>query len=198
MPHPSTVLFVWLAAVIGIQYLDPLGMFVLAAALSCSGRSVVGKWLRFVLRARWLLLTLWLVFAYNTPGEALLDLAWAPTYEGMIEACLHAVRLLLMLGCLAWLFAQLSYDQLVSGLWWLLRPLRHLGFDTERFVVRLSLVLENLQAQPEKGVWRQMLDVGHETVGGPEVLHLSLPLWAARDSLWLALALLVLAGVVVL
>ena len=72
-------------------------------------------------RARWLLLTLWLILAYNTAGEAYADIPWAPTYEGLSEASLHAVRLIVMLGCLSWLFVRLGRDGLLAGLWGVLQ-----------------------------------------------------------------------------
>ena len=80
---------------------------------------------------------LWFILAYNTPGEAFQGFAWAPTYEGVAEANLHALRLLLMLGCLAWLFKRLGHDGLLSGLWGLLLPLRWLGMDMELSLIHI-------------------------------------------------------------
>ena len=152
--HPSAALARWFAAVVAVQYLDYPGLAVVAIVL-LAVPGVLRPWLGFVRRARWLLLTLWLILAYNTPGEAYADMAWAPTYEGLAEASLHAVRLVVMLGCLAWLFARLGRAGLLAGLWGLLQPCRRLGLDSERLVVRLSLVLENLQREQEKGAWRR-------------------------------------------
>ena len=122
------------------------------------------RWLGLMYRARWLLLTLWLILAYNAPGDAWLDQSWAPTYEGMAEGGLQVARLSVMLLWLAWLFVRLGREQLVSGVWGLLQPVSALGMQVERLVVRLSLVLENLQGPQEQGGWRRILQVATHDV----------------------------------
>lgn len=194
--HPSAALALWLAAVASVQYLEYPGLAVVAVVLLVMP-GVLRPWLGFVRRARWLLLTLWLILAYNTPGEAYADMAWAPTYEGLAEASLHAVRLVVMLGCLAWLFARLGRAGLLAGLWGLLQPCRRLGLDSERLVVRLSLVLENLQREQEKGAWRRVLAAAPDFEQGPEVVHLTVAVWQVRDSLLVGLSLCCLIGVVI-
>ena len=195
--HPSCALIVWLAAVIGAQFVGYAGLALLAAvALLLAPRSVE-RWLAYVRRARWLLLTLWLILAYNAPGEAWLDKPWAPTYEGMEEASLQAVRLLVMLLWLAWLFVGQGREGLVSGLWGLLRPAQAFGLQTERLVVRLSLVLDNLQTPPEKGAWRHMLLADAHFVDGPATLGLVVVPWAPRDTLVVLGCLAGLLGVLV-
>lgn len=193
--HPSAALALWFAAVVAVQYLDYPGLAVVAVVLLAIP-GVLRPWFGFVRRARWLLLTLWLILAYNTPGEAYADMAWAPTYEGLAEASLHAVRLVVMLECLAWLFARLGRAGLLAGLWRLLQPCRRLGLDSERLVVRLSLVLENLQREQEKGAWRRVLAAAPDFAQGPEVVHLTAAVWQARDSLLVGLSLCCLIGVV--
>ncbi|HLO61766.1 MAG TPA: hypothetical protein VK165_02255 [Azonexus sp.] len=176
-------MIVWLAAVVGVQFVGYAGLALLAVtALVLAPRSVQ-RWLGYVRRARWLLLTLWLILAYNAPGEAWLDSPLAPTYEGMAEASLQAVRLLVMLLWLAWLFVGQGREGLVSGLWGLLRPCRCFGLHAERLVVRLSLVLDNLQMPHEKGAWRHMLLTDAHWVDGPARLDLVVVPWAARDTM---------------
>jgi energy-coupling factor transporter transmembrane protein EcfT len=191
-------LIIWLAAVIGAQFVGYAGLLLLIAGALLLTPSLAGRWWAYVWRARWLLLTLWLILAYNTPGEALRDLAWAPTYEGVAEANLQAVRLVTMLACLAWLFLRLGHEGMMGGLWGLLQPARALGFDIERVVVRLTLVLENLQTPPEKGAWKRMLAVQPSPASGQEALHLSLVPWMFRDTLLVALSGLGLIGAVLL
>ena len=196
--HPTTALIAWLAAVLATQFLAYAGLALLVLGLLLARPTLWRPWFAYVRRGRWLLLSLWLILAYNTPGEALADLPWAPTYEGMADASLQAARLVAMLGCLAWLFDHLGRDGLVSALWGLLRPLQCFGFDTARLVVRLSLVLENLQARPEKGAWKKMLAGDPDFAGGPAVLHLSLPLWAVRDTLLVLASAGLLLGAILL
>lgn len=192
--HPTAALILWSSAVIAVQYLayPPLAAFaVLLGVLP----GVLRVWLGFVYRARWLLLTLWLILAYNTPGEAYADLVWAPTYEGIAEASLHAVRLLVVLGCLSWLLVRLGRDGMLAGLWGALAPARACGLDSERLLVRLALVLERLQEQPEKGAWRRLLHTTPDFAAGSAVVRLEYPAWRARDAWPVLLALLLLLGV---
>jgi hypothetical protein len=191
-------LIVWLAGVLAVQFLGYGGLALMTLLMLLSGPRLYRPWGGYVRRARWLLLTLWLILAYNTPGEALADQAWAPTYEGVVEASLQAVRLVTMLGCLAWLFGHLGRDGLVDALWGLLRPFRKFGLDTARLVIRLSLVMENLQSPPEKGAWKKMLAADPAFADGPDVLHLSQPLWATRDTLVVLLVAALLLGVLLL
>lgn len=196
--HPSTALIAWLAAVLASQLLGYAGLGLLALGVLLALPAAAATWLKYVRRARWLLVTLWLILAYNTPGESWYDLAWAPTYEGVAEASLQAVRLLVVLACLAWLFCRLGRDGLVSALWGLLQLLHMRGADARALVVRLSLVLENLQEPPEKGAWRKVLASSGDFAAGPDSLSVSLPQWRLTDSLavlavaaallWVALA----------
>jgi hypothetical protein len=79
--HPSCALIVWLSAVLAAQN-SAIRVWLCWPALVMN---CIPRWLRLIYRARWLLLTLWLIMAYNAPGEAWLDQSWAPTYEGMAE-----------------------------------------------------------------------------------------------------------------
>lgn len=191
-PQPSTALGLWLLAMLAIQFLDYPGLAILCLVV-VREPGVMRPWLAHVRRARWLFLSLWLVLAYNTPGEAYADLAWAPTYEGVADASLQAGRLLVMLACLAWLFVRLGRAGLVSGLWSVLQPLQRMGLDCSRLVVRLSLVMENLQTPPPPGAWRTMLASGPEIQAGPDILHISVTSRGSADFRLLFAGLAVLA-----
>lgn len=149
----------------------------------CSAQGVVAGFLRFAKKSRWLLLMLWLVFAYGKPGEALFQLDWAPTLEGIAEANPHLFRLLLMLACLAWLFARLNREQLMAAIWGLLKPLMKLGMDVERLVVRLSLVIAHLADEGLVKDWRRMLIEENNPDERPGSIQISMPSWTFLDSL---------------
>ncbi len=166
----------------------------LVLALPLTG--VFERWRRFLWRSRWLFAMLWLILAYNTPGEAVFDSSWMMTYEGMALANLHMARLAVMLLCLAWLFARVGRDGIIEGLWGLLHPLQRLGvLDTERVAVRLSLVLSNLQKPLVRGEWRRML-LHQGALEGPERLELLMPSWSWRDGSGVLLGIVMLAMVV--
>lgn len=196
--HPSSALIVWLAAVLAVQFVAYSALGLLAFAIVISLPKIVRSWLGYCRRARWLLLSLWLILAYNTPGDAFQDMAWAPTYEGIADANLQAVRIILMLGCLAWLFGRLGRDGLVSALWGALQPLQRLGLETIGLVVRLSLVLENLQSPMENGAWRKMLFANENVSGGSDSVRLSLPVWTMTDTFVVLAACAALFGAIVL
>jgi len=181
--HPSSALLVSLIAIVVIQFLGLAGLALTFAVLLLAARNSAAGWWRLLRRMRWLLVSVWLILAYGASGDALFDLSWMPTHEGAREATLHVARLMLMLGCLAWLFALLGNQGLLVALQSLLHPLSRFGLGSERLVVRLSLVMRNLQAEPPKGSWRNMLDGNPGPAGGPEVLRVEVPPWRAIDFL---------------
>src|SRR5574343_997520 len=180
--HPACALILWLLAAVGAQFLSAEGLLGLGVSVLVLSPKAVKPWLLFARRARWLLLTLWMIMAFNTPGEAFLEWGWAPTYEGVAEANTHVLRLLVFLACLAWLFARLSRDDLVLGVWALLRPVATLGVDVERLVVRLALVLGYVEDGAEKMPWRRMLDSAPPELDGGACLHVAERNWSVRDS----------------
>ena len=196
--HPSSALLVSLITIVVIQFLGLAGLALALVVLLLAARNSVAGWWRLLRRMRWLLLSVWLILAYGASGDALFDLALMPTHEGAREATLHVARLVLMLGSLAWLFALLGNQGLLVALQSLLHPLSRFGIGSERFVVRLSLVMQNLQVELPKGTWRNMLDGNAGPVAGPETLRIKVPPWRAVDYLvclamlafsWFAIAL---------
>lgn len=179
--HPSCALIVWFAAVLGAQFVGYAGLAVLLVLPLLGAAGVWRPWLAYAWRTRWLLLALWLILAYNTPGEAWLDRSWAPTREGIDEGGRQVVRLLVLLLWLAWLFQVQGRQGLVCGLWGLLRPFACLGLEVERLVVRLSLVLDALQTPPDPGAWRRMLHAEAGTAMRVERLRLTVVPWTVRD-----------------
>lgn len=195
--HPTTLLISWLAAVAGIQFFGYPLIFCGVLCILVFAQGAVIAWYAYIFRARWLLLALWLVLAYGVAGEALFDQDWMPTREGVEVANLQAMRLVLILGFLAWLFNLLGRTGLTVGLWGMLQPLRQRGHDTDRLVIRLSLVLENLNSPTTKESWRHMLDCEQPLVGS-ETLKLILPTWRFTDTLFVIFVMIILAVCVVI
>ena len=181
--HPSTALLVTLIAIVVIQFLGMAGLVSVSVLLLLTIKKSATGWWQLVRRMRWLLLSVWLILAYGVPGDAVFDLAWMPTHEGVAEATLHVARLMLMLGCLAWLFSLLGKQGLLVALHTLLHPLARYGVASERLVVRLTLVMQNLQAEMPKGKWRKMLDGEPVHGGGPETLRFEMTSWRLVDYL---------------
>lgn len=195
--HPTALLICWLSSLVAIQFFGYPLLLALVVVIALLGREALPSWWQYLSRARWLLLALWLVLAYGASGDALLDQDWLPTWAGVDAANLQALRLILILGSLAWLFNLLGRSGLVAALLGLLWPLRRRGLDIDRLVVRLSLVLDHLKTPQKKGDWRQML---HDQAlpSGPENILITLPGWRSQDSLVVGLLMLALLMGVVL
>lgn len=147
------------------------------------GSRAMLRWRRLVWRAKWLLLTLWIVLAYGTPGYLWLGLSWAPSVEGMELAALHVLRLTLLLASLACLFERLPHRDFMVGLWVLAHPFAFLGLDADRSVARLALVFDYLEHAPSRGSWRHFLEPQPEGGRVLESLRLEIPHWRAADAI---------------
>jgi energy-coupling factor transporter transmembrane protein EcfT len=108
------------------------------------------EFVKLIRRARWLLLSIMLIYAYATPGEYVPSMpdVIAPTYEGLRSGAMQVMRLVTMLAALAWLLAGCSREQLMSGIYTLLIPFKALGANPERFSVRLWLTLYYVENAP--------------------------------------------------
>jgi energy-coupling factor transport system permease protein len=106
--------------------------------------------LRLFRRARWLLVSLLLIYAFATPGE--LVPGWpewiAPTYEGLRSGLTQALRLIVMLMALAELLASGGRETWISGIYALIQPLAVFGISAECFAVRLWLTLHYVEHAP--------------------------------------------------
>ena len=160
--HPVTRLLLWLSALLAIQCLSGVPLLLAFVLLPVFGRSSVRRGAKLVWRTRWLLLPLFVVFAWGVPGEPLWASAGAPTGEGLREAVEHAGRLILVLFFVAAFLEAMSLADLLSASHLLLQPLARLGIDPERGVARLMLVLRQAEALPPPGDWRRLLAVPGE------------------------------------
>lgn len=162
--HSGLILLLWLAAVASIQLLPPAALA--PTVLCCAGLAFVlaqARALRLLRRVRVLLLAIVVLFAWFTPGEALLT-DWprlGPSREGSLLALLHAGRLIAVVCAVALLLERLPLARLVSGLHTLSRPLGLIGVSAERLALRLLLVLRYVEAAPRgtpPGHWKHWLE----------------------------------------
>jgi energy-coupling factor transporter transmembrane protein EcfT len=200
--HPATRILLWLAYALALQHAEGVELLPLLA-LALLGLLPSGAWARWqrtVWRLRWLLLSLCLVFAFATPGEPLWGVEAAPTYQGLTAGSVHGARLLALLAAVTWLAVCTPADELMSGLYVLLSPLRRLGLPPERAVVRLLLTLEYVDALPERRGWRGFVEAAEmpqeepAQAAGIDWVTLARPAWSWFDgALLLAVALVLLA-----
>lgn len=185
--HPATFLLCWGGLVVFLQTLT-LGqlawasLFLFPVSLLAAARRTRS----LVHRARWLLLSIAVLFSLSSPGERLPGSIGEAgiTYDGLRLAAEHVVRLVLLLSSLAVLHERLGNNGLIAGLHWLLRPLAGLRQTRERIIVRLMLVLEYVETEP-RGGWRAWLS---GDVSGPD--RLVLVTGATKGVDWAVLALL--------
>lgn len=179
--HPAAQILAWCLLVATLQALGPGTLLVAAglilfATFAASGR----KFLHLLRRTRWIMLSLLLIYAYSTPGQALWQRlgAFSPTYEGMTDGTLQLLRLLAALGGLAMLLDRLHRQQLIAGLYTLFAPLRLIGVSRERAAVRLALTLHYAEVAMMRGTqgWQDTLRGLFEAHGDIE-RHMELPLY---------------------
>lgn len=193
--HPSLRILALITLAIALQLIQVwmlcvLGMLVMGVAFALY--PVLCR--RMLLRSRWLLLTLLLIFSFTTPGEYVRgwSTAIAPTYEGVIMGLLQAGRLIVMLAGLALLLGSTGREALMSGIYLLLQPLQVLGISPARFAARLWLTLHYVEQAPEtprRSKWA-MLDeaAADDHAERPQQLVLTMPALTWIDALVLAVA----------
>ena len=163
--HPTARIALWLLLLLAIQCLDGWPLVAAFAGLPLLGRAALARGRRLVWRTRWLILSLFVVFSWGVAGEPLLAGMSAPTYEGLHDALLHLGRLLLVLMAVAAFLEAMPLPELLGGTHQLLAPLRRIGFDPDRGVVRLMLVLRYVETLPRPRDWRILLNAPAQAAG---------------------------------
>lgn len=161
--HPATQILIWCVLVAAMQFLTPAraifaGCMVLLAAFILSRH----KFIQLVRRTRWMLLSLWVIYAYSMPGES----DYLPSLEGMQDGALQLMRLLASLAGLAILLDRLHRQQLIAGLYGLFAPLARFGLSRERIAVRLALTLHYAEVAMLRSLpWQEHLQSLFEAHG---------------------------------
>ena len=111
----------------------------------------IGSFIYAVMRFKWFFLVLLFIFVFNTPGEHLRawSLSFGPTYEGISAGVTQILRIMIMLASLSLILACNTRQQLISGFYFLLLPLKYLGLKVERFAARLWLTLHYVEQQTD-------------------------------------------------
>ena len=143
---------------LAVQCLSGIALIAAFLLLPLFGMRVVQRGGRLIWRARWLLASLLVIFSWGVAGEPLWNGALAPTQEGLLEALTHLGRLLLVLMAGAAGREAMPLPDLLAATHALLKPLRRIGFDTDRGVVRLMLVLRYVESLPRPRDWRALLN----------------------------------------
>jgi energy-coupling factor transporter transmembrane protein EcfT len=162
-----------LALLLAVQCLSGTKLLVACLIVPLSGARVMRRGVRLIWRARWLLISILLVFAWGVAGEPLWDIGMAPTREGIEEALQHLGRLFLVLLTVAALLEFMPLTDLLAATHALLTPFRRLGLDSDRCVVRLMLALRYVENLPRPRNLRALLDIPETTTN--ETLEIAPP-----------------------
>jgi hypothetical protein len=132
--------------------------------------------LRMLVRLRWLLVAILLVYGWSTPGAALLPAisAWSPTVEGMSLGLLRILSLVMIVAAVHLLMQVTNRKQLLPAIMQLINPVTTVT-ARERLAVRIllsieavtqvqSLVSETLTRQPLKNHRLSTLGVTAQTL----------------------------------
>lgn len=166
--HPTARIFLWVLVLLAIQCLNGWLLAAAFAGLLSLSRAALKRGARLLRRARWLIISLFLIFAWGVAGEPVFAahaIFASPTYEGVHEAFLHLGRLLLVLMAVAAFLEAMPLPELLGGGRQLLAPLTRFGCNPDRAVIRLMLVMHYVETLPSPRDWRTLLNVPVLTPG---------------------------------
>lgn len=161
--HPAAQIVTWCVLVAALQVMAP-GTLLIAAgsALVCAYAMSRLKFIQLVRSTRWVMLSLFAIYAYSTPGQPLVEALGmaSPSREGLSDGLVQLARLLVALAGLAILLERLHRQQLIAGLYTLFLPLQWLGISRERIAVRLALTLHYAEVAVLRGAsnWQDALN----------------------------------------
>ncbi|MDO9206040.1 MAG: CbiQ family ECF transporter T component [Methylotenera sp.] len=146
--HSFVKILVFIFILLSMSFLNN-GLVWLLCMFTCifAAKLRFKDFLRVVKRMRWLFISIFIIYAFGTPGEYIkqFPINFAPTIEGCVLGLLHIAKLLIALATLSLLFSTSSKEQLMTGLYLLLLPLKRIGFNTEQFTARLILTLDYVE-----------------------------------------------------
>lgn len=101
---------------------------------------------RLVLRLRWLFISIFIVYAWFTPGMLLIP-EWgglSPYKEGSVMGLMRITALIIIISAVCILVLNQPREQIMGAIHWYCRPLRLLGVSQERLAARLVLTMESV------------------------------------------------------
>lgn len=186
--HPAVKILVFILMAIYIPRFQ-LNQLVALALLLSAGLIYfrVSRFFLMLRRMRWFFISMLIIYSYTTPGQYLANwpIDLAPTYEGISQGLFQIAKVCLVLAGIALLMATSTKETLMAGIFVIIRPLKYLGLDPERFAARLFLTLHYIESrQAQRGLqdaqstWQHMLDfrlVSAEDVAVTETISLDMP-----------------------
>lgn len=147
--HPLVRVVVLLVFTTGMALAQPAvllaGTVLLMLGFTLAGFPAIHGLVMMVLRLRWLLLALLVVYGWWTPGEILFPGlgSLSPTLPGLRQGLLRVTALVCIISAVHLLIQTTERGQLLAALMLITGPLLH-PQAKERFAVRLLLTLESV------------------------------------------------------
>ena len=192
--HPSARIVLYVFSALVVPGLSFFGLGCVLGAVLVGIRQRVAAVCRLLWRTRWLFLLIFLGFAYNQPGEPLLQAlgSLSPTHEGILLGMVSCLRLLIILLLLDLLVLALPREPQLAGLYGLLQPAAGFGIDAERATVRLGLTLEAMERPLVER--RRLSDLFSDTEApqGEQTFLLTRFSWQVRDAFLLGAGMITL------
>lgn len=152
----SFLIFAVLVNQFSLMYLILIAMVLLAALIKIKSQ----HFLRVIKRLKWFFLVMFTIFTLNTPGEHIpgWPFLFSPTYEGLLAALLQMFRIMTLLAILSLIMSSNTKQQLMSGFYYMVLPLKYLGLQVERFAARLWLTLHYVESNNDLNISDGLLD----------------------------------------
>lgn len=110
------------------------------------------KIIKLVYRLRWLFVSIFIIYAWFTPGQLLVP-EWAglsPYQEGIVTGLMRIAALIMILIAVSILVLNLNRDELISAIHWYCLPLNILGLSRKRLAARLVLTIESVSTMESR------------------------------------------------
>ena len=163
--HPLIRVVALLIFIAGLALARPAllsaGFVLLLLLYLLTGFPALRVLLRMILRLRWLLLAILLVYGWSTPGVSLLPAGsvWSPTIEGLSLGLLRILSLLMIVAAVHLLMQVTTRGQLLPAIMQLIKPVTTVT-ARERLAVRILLSIEavtQVQALVSEALTKQPL-----------------------------------------
>lgn len=137
------------------MYLILIAMILLAALIKIKSQ----HFFRVIKRLKWFFLVMFTIFMLNTPGEHIQGwpFLFSPTYEGLQAGLLQMFKITTLLAILSLIMSFNTKQQLISGFYCMVLPLKYLGLEVERFAARLWLTLHYVESNHDLNIGEGLL-----------------------------------------
>ncbi len=92
-------------------------------------------------RLKWLFIAVLGIYAWTTPGVYLWPIWFSPTVAGLSSGFEQCIRLLVVVASLQIMLTYLNKNDIVSGLYYMMRPFELFGLSAKRLALRLALTI---------------------------------------------------------